>query len=453
MPLRSPSRSSAPIVSPIQATSPILSPSKIAYSISPEVSLREYPIMQLDNDLPDDSPKAHVPLASHVKLSSSKPKTVRTVSQAEDPKVAPEAFSSTDLAGSPSLIDSKRNSSPLTPGSPGTRSTNAFENDVASPGGVARLVEEDEGRSPTPTPNEPEITKPEQQEDLDIVDDSDEEVEELQSLHYLNTQTENLDLDQMQVQAEQDIISLTKEQHSNQRNSDEVTIQMNKEIQNLLQYFGIPYITAPMEAEAQCAALFQQQLVDGIITDDSDVFLFGGSKIYKNMFNQNKYVECYLLSDLESEIGLDQRSLICLAHFLGSDYTEGIAGVGPILGMELLKEFPGTDGLTRFKEWWTKVQSGRDGEDDTSTDFRRNFKRLKKDSLHLDPEFPNPAVVSNHRIEPRVNVLMGRFYQMEAYLRPAVDSSKTEFSWDFPDLDGLRRYLTFPSSELSHPTE
>lgn len=34
--------------------------------------------------------------------------------------------------------------------------------------------------------------------------------------------------------------------------------------------------------------------------------------------------------------------MINLAYLLGSDYTEGISGVGYVTGMEILNEFPGT---------------------------------------------------------------------------------------------------------------
>ena len=135
----------------------------------------------------------------------------------------------------------------------------------------------------------------------------------------------------------------------------------------MLRLFGIPYITAPMEAEAQCAELVTLRLVEGIITDDSDVFLFGGNKVLKNLFNQSQTVECFLLSDLQRELSLERDKLIRLAYLLGSDYVEGLPGVGPVMAMEIIQEFPGEDGLHKFKDWWRKVQLGKDKpEEETS---------------------------------------------------------------------------------------
>lgn len=93
------------------------------------------------------------------------------------------------------------------------------------------------------------------------------------------------------------------------------------------------------------------------------------------MFNQSKTVECFLLTDLARELGLDRDKLVRLAYLLGSDYVDGLAGVGPVVAMELLSEFPGEDGLFRFKDWWLKVQSGRDKADESSSSFKKRFVR------------------------------------------------------------------------------
>ncbi|KAK6333114.1 DNA repair protein rad2 [Orbilia javanica] len=221
---------------------------------------------------------------------------------------------------------------------------------------------------------------------------------------------------------ERELRTLRDQQKKDRRDADEVTKIMITECQQLLQMFGIPYITAPMEAEAQCAELVNLGLVDGIVTDDSDIFLFGGTRVYKNMFNQAKYVECYLASDLENEYSLDRKKMIRLAHLLGSDYTEGLAGVGPVTALEVLADFGGgDDALNEFKTWWTKVQSGfRDPADDKSK-LKKSLKKLS-DKLFLPPSFPDDQVDM-------------------AYLNPEVDKDSTPFEWGVPDLHGLRNFL------------
>lgn len=59
------------------------------------------------------------------------------------------------------------------------------------------------------------------------------------------------------------------------------TTDMYGDCQELLQLFGLPYIIAPAEAEAQCSWLDAQGLVDGVVTDDNDAFLFGAKHIYR----------------------------------------------------------------------------------------------------------------------------------------------------------------------------
>jgi DNA excision repair protein ERCC-5 len=75
--------------------------------------------------------------------------------------------------------------------------------------------------------------------------------------------------------------SLRKEHRKQAGINDAPTSDMYEDCQELLQLFGLPYIIAPSEAEAQCAWLDAAGLVDGVVTDDNDVFLFGGRHVYR----------------------------------------------------------------------------------------------------------------------------------------------------------------------------
>jgi DNA excision repair protein ERCC-5 len=100
---------------------------------------------------------------------------------------------------------------------------------------------------------------------------------------------------------------------------------MIDECKEILRLFGLPFITAASEAEAQCASLSDKGLVDAIITEDSDVLLFGDRvSVYKNVFNSKKYIEKYTMRALESGMTLTREKMILLSMFIGSDYTEGL---------------------------------------------------------------------------------------------------------------------------------
>ncbi|PGG95978.1 DNA excision repair protein ERCC-5 [Blastomyces parvus] len=217
---------------------------------------------------------------------------------------------------------------------------------------------------------------------------------------------------------EHELKQLRSQQKKDRRDADEVSHIMVSECQELLRLFGLPYITAPMEAEAQCAELLSLGLVDGVVTDDSDIFLFGGTRVYKNMFNQVKFVECYLSNDLEKEYNLDRSKLIQFAHLLGSDYTEGIPGVGPVTALEILTEFPT---LEDFRDWWSQVQMGAKLPGDSHSAFRKKFKK-NVTKLFLPPGFPDKRIDA-------------------AYLEPEVDSDPSAFQWGVPDLNALRQFL------------
>lgn len=267
----------------------------------------------------------------------------------------------------------------------------------------------------------------------------------------------------------QEELDLRAAQKKNERNAESVTGEMFAECQELLQIFGLPYIIAPMEAEAQCAFMELVHLVDGVVTDDCDAFLFGAGTVYKNIFDERKYVETYLMKDVEEELGLNREKLVRMALLLGSDYTEGISGIGIVNAIEVVNAFPEEDGLKMFREWLdspdpsilNKVHacSGKSsrkrslksskktgsiaGEEEEgvipgqSTDrheeeelseegnsvlkqiFMEKHRAVSK-NWHVPESFPNEAVIS-------------------AYTAPQVDKSTELFSWGRPDLMSLRK--------------
>jgi DNA excision repair protein ERCC-5 len=341
--------------------------------------------------------------------------------------------------------DNEQVAQPATPGSLGTIDSKSPQ-DQPSAQGPAHDEDEDEDfedvtmgpsvslpHHPTnsmPQPQDPVIVPlSDGEEDLDPLSSDEEELmrqlaEEAEEHARFTSALQNQpqpDTAQAMRDFDAELKALRSQQKRDRRDADEVTQTMIQECQALLRHFGLPYITAPMEAEAQCAELVRLGLVDGIVTDDSDIFLFGGTRIYKNMFNAAKYVECYLSSDLEKEFLLDRRKLVRFAHLLGSDYTEGIPGVGPVTALEILTDF---QDLEEFKTWTDRVQLARPQnlEDQLSTPFRRKFRKTVQKKLFLPSGFPDTRVD-------------------EAYLYPEVDSNSEPFQWGVPDLDKLRAFL------------
>ena len=233
---------------------------------------------------------------------------------------------------------------------------------------------------------------------------------------------------------------LTSKQHAAARDAGgEVTPEMREDLCTLLRLFGIPFVMAPSEAEAQCAALEMKGLVDGVVTDDSDVWLFGATEVYKNIFDERKYVEMYRARDVLDELGLDREANICLALLLGSDYTPGVQGIGIVNATEIIRVFPGEKGLKDFKHWIDtaeqdelidggrtrgsrrKLTSEQVAELDPLEQFKYKHRKARR-RWRLNEGFPSPAVLN-------------------AYRSPQVDNSSEQFSWGTPDLMGLRLFM------------
>ncbi|XP_063298199.1 flap endonuclease GEN homolog 1 [Pelobates fuscus] len=127
-----------------------------------------------------------------------------------------------------------------------------------------------------------------------------------------------------------------------------------KECLRLLDCLGVPWVQAAGEAEAMCAYLDANGYVDGCITNDGDVFLYGAKTVYRNftMNVKDPHVDCYEVSSIQTKLGLNRHSLVGLAVFLGCDYIpKGVPGVGKEQVLKLIEMLKGESILQRFHQW------------------------------------------------------------------------------------------------------
>ncbi|CAB3368985.1 Hypothetical predicted protein [Cloeon dipterum] len=228
-------------------------------------------------------------------------------------------------------------------------------------------------------------------------------------------------LEEKLVKESRDIVSEIGRQ---ERIATNINDQMCQEAQELLALFGMPYVVAPMEAEAQCAIMDLLSLTHGTVTDDSDIWLFGGRTVYRNFFNQTKNVERYTYDTICKSFKLTRDRLILLAMLVGSDYTIGLTGVGPVTALEIIAEFSANRNqeiadpedllipLKNFKEWCESKEL---------TNMRRKRLKTSLRDVCFHDGFPSEAVVN-------------------AYIHPQVSEAKDRFSWSKPDIEGLIKF-------------
>ncbi|XP_011048698.1 PREDICTED: flap endonuclease GEN-like 2 isoform X3 [Populus euphratica] len=123
---------------------------------------------------------------------------------------------------------------------------------------------------------------------------------------------------------------------------------MIKEAKDIGLALGIPCLESIEEAEAQCALLNSESLCDGCFSSDSDVFLFGGRTVYRDICLGEGHVVCYEMEEVERKLGFGRNSLITLALILGSDYSPGVHGLGPESALQIVKSIGDSNVLQKI---------------------------------------------------------------------------------------------------------
>jgi len=129
-----------------------------------------------------------------------------------------------------------------------------------------------------------------------------------------------------------------------------LTRPMVEEAKTLLTLLGIPWIQAPSEGEAQAAHLTREGVTWATGSKDYDSLLFGTPRLLRFLAvasteflptrGRSRAVPPEVI-DLEENLvtlGLTREELIDAAILIGTDFNEGVRGVGPKTAVRLLRQ-------------------------------------------------------------------------------------------------------------------
>jgi Holliday junction resolvase YEN1 len=203
----------------------------------------------------------------------------------------------------------------------------------------------------------------------------------------------------------------------------------------LLKQFGYPIHLAPGEAEAECALLQREGIVDAVLSEDVDTLMFGSGITIRNWSPEKTgktptHVNVY--DAIETKNGpsaLDREGMILVALMSGGDYVpEGIPGCGPKTACEAAKagfghdlcKIPTTD-RKAMSEWRERLQH------ELKTNESKLFRR-KHTTLKIPNDFP------------RLDIL-GYYTHPAISNQTGLDKLRRSINFDQElDLSGLREF-------------
>ena len=139
-----------------------------------------------------------------------------------------------------------------------------------------------------------------------------------------------------------------------------LTKDMISDAKDLLNAMGIPYVDAPSEGEAQAAVMAMKGIAYASASQDYDSLLFGSPKLIRNISitgkrkiprtNRYKLIEPERinLDDNLRRLGINREQLIIIGILVGTDFNNGVRGVGPKTALKIVKEYKTLDAAIMY---------------------------------------------------------------------------------------------------------
>jgi flap endonuclease-1 len=155
--------------------------------------------------------------------------------------------------------------------------------------------------------------------------------------------------------------------------------EMVDEARQLLRLMGLPTVQAPSEAEAQAAHMAASGDVWAAVSKDYDTLLFGAPRFVRFLTVSGREFlpsqgtsrpivpELVVLEEVVERLQITREQLIDLAILVGTDFNDGVKGIGPKKALGLVRQYG------RIEDMPGDIQGGVENIDE----IRR---------IYLDPE-------------------------------------------------------------------
>ncbi len=129
-----------------------------------------------------------------------------------------------------------------------------------------------------------------------------------------------------------------------------LTSEMVDQSKRLLDLLGIPWVQAPAEGEAQASAMARSGVAYAAASQDFDSLLFGSPRLVKNLAitGRRKLPRKDIYVDVQPEeislaatlanLGITREQLVDMGLLIGTDFNEGVKGIGPKKALALIKK-------------------------------------------------------------------------------------------------------------------
>ncbi|THU85407.1 PIN domain-like protein, partial [Dendrothele bispora CBS 962.96] len=138
--------------------------------------------------------------------------------------------------------------------------------------------------------------------------------------------------------------------HKRDKSVRSVPHWMTARTRDFLEAFGHYSITAPGEAEAELSYLNRIGHIDAVLTDDSDVLVFGAQQIIRNPQDKKKPDTVFLYDvahfSVQNQTPIMADGLLLFAILQGGDYSKGLPHCGKVTSYALTNTSLGS--LLRF---------------------------------------------------------------------------------------------------------